>query len=388
MGWEEIDLNKIQSGMITGGGLDENENLLTEVSFADYLNVFSRALDERYNMVAIYPLSTQLELPNITFEAGEIRNDTWWNKYKNLLESYWGIYRGSNWYKTEVLQGDNRANIADFLISDSDIIEQIGQVPFDILNNLNSVARYDMFRADVINALYILYEYLTLRLSTKSVVRDFEDQQANRIQGFDFTNNRDLLLRVFGSGSGTTSSAAISDVYSPPDEGESKRNEYREVSGSIYVSLGTFSTGLDDENENPYRANADYINGNVSYLYSKDLEGNKLDMDYYPCNCIVEENYLYSRPQEGEDAYIFPPYEPDLPFVGFGFTTDVGIVEPIDISQTSEGTRHFYQFGDSNNLRWPPPPFPSSNGSIRGEYRVRFPEHLIDVNNSALEFSI
>lgn len=383
MGWEEIDFNLIQSGMITRGGRDEEDNPLTQVSFTDYLNVFSRALDERLNMTTGYTVGTVPTLPNIIFEAGEIRNNIFWDKYRSLLSGYWSIYKNSQWVKTEVLNGDNRNDSTQFDIEDQDIIDLIGQEVFDIFENLEFETRLNMFRADVINALYSLYGFLTLRRQGKAVATEISGQRANEIYGFRITNNRDLLRSVSGSGYGSTAQSAIDDIYADEDA----RDFFYEVGSSLYICYINVARISKTENDPVYDARANYVNGNVAYLYSEDMQGNKLSMDYYPCDCVIEANYIYNTPDEGEDSFIQPPYAPDLPFVGFTGTA-LGFIEPKNISQTAEGTRHRYYYGEDENLKIPFPPTPTTNGDNNGKLLLRMPLFLVDVNNSALEFSI
>ena len=62
MAWTDIDFSLIKKGMITKGS--------ASVSFSDYLNEFSTALDERLNMLIPVNDGSHPVLPNIEYCKG------------------------------------------------------------------------------------------------------------------------------------------------------------------------------------------------------------------------------------------------------------------------------------------------------------------------------
>ena len=162
MSWDDIDFALIVPGMITKGP--------AQASFADYLNQFSRALDERLNMLIETPDGSYPVLPNIEFEEGEIRTGTdadFWVKLKSMITGYYSLWSAYDWHSVELMT--DPVNHADYLLEDSDLIAVITQETFDIIKDVNNSFVLEYFSAAVLNALYEIYkltQYTRVRSST------------------------------------------------------------------------------------------------------------------------------------------------------------------------------------------------------------------------------
>ena len=144
MSWDDIDFNRIVKGMFTYN----KENPITAVSFEEYLSQFSRALDERWNMV-----STDLvgfPIPNIQFEVGEYRAEAFWDKFKDLINGYRQLWFGFNvsrgrefkYYSEEVLT--DPVNFNDYLLTDALLENAIGQEAWDMALNTLKLGKYQL----------------------------------------------------------------------------------------------------------------------------------------------------------------------------------------------------------------------------------------------------
>ncbi|MGB2265091.1 MAG: hypothetical protein ACPH3C_07880, partial [Glaciecola sp.] len=150
MAWDDIDFNLIVPGMITAGP--------AAVSFADYLNEFSIALDERWNIVD-QTTNTPPTLFDIQFEKGEIRKpgaNDFWVKLRDLIEGYNQLWFDHVYYEEGVLT--DVLNDPDYIISDSDLEVAIGSEAYDILVNYEDLSNQDIFKASIFQAFYIIYQ--------------------------------------------------------------------------------------------------------------------------------------------------------------------------------------------------------------------------------------
>ena len=96
MRWDDIDFDIIQKGMITNGP--------ALVSFTEYLNTFSRAYDERWNLILINFGS--VNLPQITFSVNQIRSQTgnaqFYDNFRQLIRNYSRLWFRGDYYTSEV----------------------------------------------------------------------------------------------------------------------------------------------------------------------------------------------------------------------------------------------------------------------------------------------
>ena len=111
MAWADIDFNLLVPGMITGGA--------AEASFADYMQEFKVALDER-----LYCKEGTLSGID-DFIVGEIRNSgEWLSKFHELIEGYKTLWYGETWY-TEGIMTDPM-NPSSYEITDLDLENELG----------------------------------------------------------------------------------------------------------------------------------------------------------------------------------------------------------------------------------------------------------------------
>ena len=145
MAWSDIDFSKIVTGAITRGP--------AEFSFSDYLNEFSTALRERENITILGFNPTP---SNIVFESGEIRNSTFWQKFRDLINGYRDLWHDYDYYTSGVMTDTLNSN--NYLITDTDLETAIGSEAWNILNNADTLAAYEIFTASILNAFYIIYQ--------------------------------------------------------------------------------------------------------------------------------------------------------------------------------------------------------------------------------------
>ena len=160
MSWDDIDFNLLVPGMLTYN-LKEPVN---QVSFEEYLSQFSRALDERWNMV-----STDLvnfPIPNIQFEVGEIRTEAFWDKFKDLISGYRQLWfgfgvgrRGFDYYSEDVLT--DPVNFANYLLTDAQLEAAMGAEAWDIFSDFNLAPRpfRQLWKASIFQAMFTVYEF-------------------------------------------------------------------------------------------------------------------------------------------------------------------------------------------------------------------------------------
>jgi hypothetical protein len=140
MAWSDIDFDIIVPGMITRGP--------SQISWADYLNTFTQALRERIKMrqggtTPVDDLFTQFQITS--------REDI-----RDLIGAYGNLWSGSTYYSIEVMT--DPLNASNYELTNQDLIDEIGQEVFDIIDNPFIYSFYEIYRADVFQALYTIYE--------------------------------------------------------------------------------------------------------------------------------------------------------------------------------------------------------------------------------------
>lgn len=144
MGWDDIDFDRIKTGMITRGP--------SEISWTNYLNTFHKALIERqiFRDGGSEPPSEYIP-PFEQFQILDIQ------EIKNLIAGYYTLWNSRTYYTFDVMS--DPINFANYEITEQDLIDEITQEVFDILKDLSSLPFYKVYRADVFHALYTIYEF-------------------------------------------------------------------------------------------------------------------------------------------------------------------------------------------------------------------------------------
>ena len=373
MPWDDIDFdNTLVQGMITGG-----PNREETVSFADYLNTFSRALDEKYNMTNLYLESNPIVLPNIVFESGEIRNDEWWDRYRLMIKEYFALYTDSVWYTDEVI--NNRENPDDFEIDDQFIIDLVTQEVFDILSNIDNEPRYKIFTASVLFGCYQIYINLKLRRTSRQISANTSNQIINSPTAFN--TGGDTIYFFNGVGGGDSPGAAEADYNSDLDQFSSTNGNL-----NYFYRVAELSSTRPAEDAYIYRSEV-FTNNSYVTLLSKDLEGNTLNMDFYSAAVTIENNFIAVQ---GVGTSYDSPYDDDVPIMHPGLPSLKWFIEPNEVNQGAQGTKHIYYLTDSpSSTNIGLLPFAAEGESRFAEFSPRVSNALfiVDVNNSALEFS-
>ena len=143
MAWTDIDFNLLIPGMITRGP--------ASVSFADYMQEFKTALDER-----LYCKEGTLSGID-DFVVGEIRNSgEWLSKFHALIEGYKTLWYGETWY-TEGIMTDP-TDPSSYEITDLDLETELGAEAWEILNDHATMPLMDIFKASIFNGFYTIYQ--------------------------------------------------------------------------------------------------------------------------------------------------------------------------------------------------------------------------------------
>ncbi|MCP4989038.1 MAG: hypothetical protein GY928_24165 [Colwellia sp.] len=150
MPWSDINLNEIKKGMITRGP--------ASLSWTEYLNVFHKALIERQffrdgggDPITYEPLFNKFQIANLS----DIRS---------LIHGYFVLWKSEKYYSEAVYSDLN--NYIDYELTDQDLINIIGQEVFSLMDNVNSLPFYKIYRADVFLALYEIYKLTLVYEST------------------------------------------------------------------------------------------------------------------------------------------------------------------------------------------------------------------------------
>jgi len=379
MGWDDIDFNLIKTGMITRGP--------AAVSFSEYLNTFCEALDERYNMVVIRNDSDSKTPPNIRFELGEIRNNDFWDKYRDMLNEYYLLYSQYDWYEVEVV--DNLSEPDSYLIDDAMLIANIGQEAFDALSDPYNASFNDIFKASVLNGIYSMYEYLTIKKTSNLLRVDSEDPDEVPVNSVSSYRDIKDIYESSGFGVGEDQSEASSeydDDYAAFNQGSFNYSQMFWLSSleSRYSKTSNPPPSTDE-----YRYNMTNTINNISLFYlAYDINDTVLSMDFYISKCRLEDNHI-SLTQDGSTD-IESAWDSRYPTVKNSSSTYIA-PSPDSVSQTTLGTNNKYAL--NGNVTDPDIPllaFPTSESGNRfAEFKV-IPAavFLADVNNASLEFYI
>lgn len=369
MAWADIDFNLIIPGMITQG-----DNL---VSFADYLNEFSTALDERSNMVQ----RGTPTLLNITFEKGEISNDIFEEKIRDLISGYSDLWFDYTYYSSGVLT--DPADPATYEIIDADLELAVGAEAWDILQNYPTMTIGQMYKASIFQAFYTIYENTgVVRQNSTSA----DDTPLQNVPTIEVSSRSDMYRMIENDGAvGESYSTLLSNtpwaLYNTAQNFDittiGYRARRRKFGASDYVwRISEFSINRSQD-------------GIYIKLLSKDLLGNVLNMDFTQA-VLLDDNYKEYNYPPAAPSYL--KYEASLPLVKTGDPSELINYSRISRTQEADGTSDKYQYQGIN----PHTPqalqdetLDPSEYAERQELDMEFnDEHFIDINNSSLEFYI
>lgn len=365
MAWDDIDRSLIVPGL--------NTRSSNEVSFGFYLDEFSRALDERRNMIK----SGGAASLGLEFGKGMIFNQTFSDRFRALISGYKSLWDDNSFYSSLVLS--NPANESNFRINDADIIALITQEVWDIFSDPAAFLIKDLYTAAVINAMYTFYQNTGIIL--KSV--GLSDTPTQNIPTFAVTGtsyNYDMMQNIgelddpYGSVLAGTSFILTSNNQSPTLVDINYQARRSVISNVFFVW-----TAAENNNATSY-------DGSECFLLSKDLDDNILSMAYTPL-FVVTNNAIFATDKDNI------PYTTEFPLVDGG---DVDILEtfwaPKSSGQTVNGTKKEFYFRGSG------PTGPKGLRDSRGDltfyselqqFSINIPNKIfVDINNAGLEFFI
>ena len=368
MAWVDIDFNLMIPGMITQG-----DNL---VSFADYLNEFSTALDERSNMVQ----RGTPTLLNITFEKGEISNEIFEEKIRDLIGGYSDLWFDYTYYSSGVLT--NPADPATYEITAADLELAVGAEAWDILQNYPTMTIGQMYKASIFQAFYTIYENTgVVRQNSTSA----DDTPLQNVPTIEVSSRSDMYRMAQNDGAvGESYSTLLSNtpwvLYNTAQNFDiatiSYRAKRRLAAGDYVWRISEFSLNRSQD-------------GLYIKLLSKDLLGNVLNMDFSQAVLLDENCIEYNYPLN-PSSYL--KYEASLPLVKPTDSNELINYARFSRTQEVDGTSDKYQYQGIN----PHTPQALQDESLdQNAYTERQgldmefnDEHFIDINNSALEFYI
>lgn len=389
MAWTDIDFNLIIPGMITRGP--------ASVSFADYLNEFSTALDERWNIVE-ETFNSAPTLFDIEFIQGEIRrpgDNDFWDKLRQLIGGYRDLWFDFNYYETGVLT--DVLNAPDYLISDAELETAIGAEAFDILVNFATLSNQEIFKASIFQAFFIIYQQTEIIAKSTIIDTSSSDIYQNRPiiyrDALRYSWDSDIGANKYASYGAMTSAYAADVAATAITLGGS--TPYINLLG---VTRQSRSWNIIDEvgewDLNDFGGpTLDLIE--INYL-SKDLDDNVLTMEITPgkvdvfINKVADDTSGTSEERAYTSKYLF---------ADFTGTDNVLHTDDFSFSQDlSFGTIMSCSFGDDpGNI----PPFldtpdntstpteSGEGGSLLQSFRLDRPSTLfVNLNNSGLEFFI
>ncbi len=371
MSWDEIDFNLIVPGMITRGP--------AEASMSDILNQFARAGDERQNLIGENPV-----LAEITFEAGEIRNTTFWDKYRDLIAQYraimggWGDgRRGSLGYYTREALIDT----VNFPLYAIDFRALLGNDLFNRFNNNSIFSNNELFTAEVINGFYTIYqntEILYVIRDTTPLSNPIRNLPNITINSGDYYES----VPVTGAAGGN-----FNDLL--PLTWVQEVDKFTNTIGFFGMDATLdFVGGVWKWSTSYWRyPNLRNKNGLDITLEMRDLDNNILAMDFVTLGNIGVNEFTFAHVQGSQG-----PYNSDYPVESGGTSsTPVNILD-LTVSHDPSGTTNRYFVSGGAPLQPLPLTFPETKPNGRSESQefslTAERNTFIDLNNPALEFYI
>ncbi len=379
MSWDEIDFDLIVTGMITRGP--------AEASMSDILNQFARAGDERQNLIGENPT-----VAGITFEAGEIRNTIFWDKYRALINQYKDIIfaidargRASAYYTREVM-----TDPINFGLYAIDFPTILGNDLYSKIVSSGAFSNSELFTAEVINGFYTIYQNTEIIGNTDIINRPSSIQ--NRPVIVDNSGEYYEATPQTGAAGGTfTDLEPITWTQSTISTLESAY-AYLFFSASTALSFGSWkwSTVGDFSASNPLGLIRNK-NGLDIVLEMRDLDDNILQMDFVGYGRMAANEF-------DSDVYGVPSsaFNANHPFKQYS-TNSVNVEwEIVTTNHDASGTTKTISVSGNTPINYKPMPDPSAGPTGKGSAQRlsifigsgRGHPIFIDLNNSALEFYI
>ncbi len=319
MGWDDIDLSKLLSGMVTFKDT-------SEVVFVDFLNTFARAIAEK-DQITMPELVTGEGVPIelITFSGAPVGSQAFKDNYRLMLTRLkakvtnpWtksGSGSGS-WYLETVLTDINNASL--HIVSQDDFRTAMGENAYDLLfsvNNLDSIAFDKLWTAEILQSIKPALELMQVftplivsSVSTGNPIGDLLLNQYDLVDGDISTSVRLRRLNTLGDVGGTFDQAVAGNT-----------NPYTSES----IDLGIPTVYLNDQ-EITHSANTNKWTIGIQTFFdvtrirykTQDLNGSTIDMEVVP---VAEIDNNYRRPEAGKYRRILAnqPVHPDYPIIQF-----------------------------------------------------------------------
>tara|TARA_R110002020_G_scaffold125388_5_gene282611 strand:+ start:2185 stop:3375 length:1191 start_codon:yes stop_codon:yes gene_type:complete len=394
MGWDEIDFDKIVTGAVT---VDPN----SEMNYYEVLNLFSTALDERLNVI-IQSGRELPTLPEIEFEpTGEIRaGNTFFNKYKSLLDGYYNLWDDYTWYHTGAM--DDPLNFDLFEVTEADLELAMGANAYDLLVNRGDKDRRQLWSAELLVGLYELYKLLNIQERGLGNRRDHDNTVYNK--PMYFSSDDDNLQ--WGGPTG----------YDPPRGEFGESGSYGGAKGAFFSTL-EFVTYIGANNRPPWitftnqssnGSGGDFARWNVSgggrdymvvSMKSESLTGSAVTFDLAGTGAQVRQNYIEER--IGNDI-TKKSYDDNFPYVdAASLFPDSPESQSIEYNYQSTsidsnlGAQYiYYEYGNISNET--PAPFIDPEGAPTEEDNLALTSRfdlrmhgsfLVNFNSQDLEFN-
>ncbi len=373
MGWDDIDFDFIIPGAAT---------FAQQVAFGEYFNAFGVALDERQALIGD-PLNG-IELSGIRFEAGEITNDVFYDKLRDMIEGYNDIWFNffNEFYEVGVLTDVLNPN--DYLISDADLETAMGAEAYDILVNWDSMSNQQIFKASLFTGLYEFYK-LTFYVK-KSILKTDSNSIVNNVPNY-FTDAT-YEQGVGGGDSFEIYNEALNfalNDYTPttPLRGNNTFSAWIDTDQRRFSGVGN------DKWRVEFEASQDYLAYSV---LSKDLDDVVLTMDYTIGPLIVRDN------RAGDSSTVpttITTYTNKYPLASLDNILAPTVIESTLQDNVRGSIQEQYIKGNKGADIPVLPPManktntPPTSRTAFSDFLTFIPQiSYIDLNNSALEFYI
>jgi len=379
MSWDDIDFEILKPGMITRGP--------ATVSFAEYLQQFATAGDERQNLIGENPT-----ISGLIFSANEIRNNIFWDKYRALITQYrtimFGLHSGSRrsatYYERGVLI--DTTHFEQYAI-DFEVL--LGEDLFNKINNNSQFSNTELFTAEVLNGLYTIYQNTEILGNTDVIVTGKNSPVLNTPTTIDNSGDYYEAIPETGASGGTFTDLEPINWVSKPSNTLSAT--YAFFFFSALTNFSRWSTFGDNRADNP----DDLIrnkNGIDVALEMRDLNNNILEMDFVGFGNMRSIEFDPTFSSSGLSTV----FNTNYPFKHTSTSTIKVDWEIVTTSHEATGTIKTISVSEPSPIQNRPMPDPSPSpvgeGSAQrfviGLHQGNLNPIFIDLNNPALEFFI
>ena len=372
MSWDEIDFSLIVPGMITRGP--------AEASISNILNQFALAGDERQNLIGENPT-----VAGLTFEAGEIRNTIFWDKYRDLIDQYkiimrgWNDGRRSHGYYTRDVMNDP----TNYPLYKIDFVTLLGIDLVRMFDNNSLYTNAELFTAEILNAFYTIYENTEILLVDRNIhpaaiVRNIPNAASDANYYYESTP-------VTGAAGGSFNDLLPLTWFQTPETTTVGRIAFFSMGADLTLSFGSWKWSTTPSIGSAATNNLISKNGLDLTLEMRDLDNNLLEIDYV--------NYgKLGHNHANVGSFFDGPYSADYPLhTGGTVNVNVDLVNVVT-NQIAAGTTKYISISGGSPLQ-PNALFNPAAGPVgKSEYQtfslLASEETFIDLNNSALEFYI